>query len=112
MPEKPTMVDITILEHLKKENASILEEGRPYWENALRDSTEARTAKDLKFDIKIIEQLVGEAERREEEPSPLYHLLVSYYIVRLKHIRYAENALEGLLNIFSNFMEKEIDNII
>jgi hypothetical protein len=52
-----------------------------------------------------------EARIREQPPNLLYHLLVSYFLVRLNHIQYAETALEGLLNVLRKHMEKEMDNI-
>ena len=100
-------LDVSILGFIKKENEEILEKGKPHWEGAPETSTEARVAKELRFDIKIIDQLIEEAKTRKQPPNLLYHLLVSYFLVRLSHIAYAEHSLEGLLNVLSKHMEKE-----
>lgn len=104
-------IDADILEHLKRRNEEILESGRPDWENAPRSSNEARVAKELRFDIKIIEQLLAEAKVRRQAPNLLYHLLVSYYLIRLRHLQYAEGALEGLLEVFTKFMGEGVNNL-
>ncbi|MCK5344477.1 MAG: hypothetical protein KAR20_13780 [Candidatus Heimdallarchaeota archaeon] len=104
-------IDASILKFIKKENELILETGRPHWEGAPRTSTEARVAKELRFDIKIIDQLIEEARTRKQSPNLLYHLLTSYFLVRLNHIEYAENSLEGLLHVLSKYMEKEMNNV-
>ncbi len=101
--------DMEILNFLQVKYTKILEEGKKDWGVDNPSPGAVRAAKDLLFDLEILERLKIESKEREgESPSPLYCFLLTYYLIRVDEVEYTENFIEAAVETLNKYMGKKI----